>query len=138
MSHGKAFDTIRIIILAISLLLFCYRIQPCLAGEKFQQVGGTRQADLHGIKVFQGRPPSHYPYTSVGEVEAKGTGAFALQKLDDGFEKLTLKARTMGANAIIEWRTFGFLSFNMNMKGEAVIFEEVPGEEAQEPASEPK
>lgn len=116
-------DRIKATIIYVFLPLF---IIGCASSQSFVRIRGTKNADLHGIRVYQKNPPENYPYKSLGFISAEGHGAFAVMRLDHGLEDLTLKAMDLGANAIINWRikqTFGWV---LHMEGEAVIFDYLP------------
>lgn len=116
-------STIRIIlILLIAPLVFL----GCASLPKFSRVGGTKNADLHGIRIYNGQPPVKYPYERLGLVRADGHGAFTMMRLDHALENLSITAKEMGANAIINWRIVPRFGWVIQMEGEAVIFEEYP------------
>lgn len=114
---------IKTIIICIFLSIFIF---GCASSQSFVRIRGTKNADLHGIRVYQKAPPENYPYKSLGFIYAEGQGAFTLMRLDNALENLTLKARELDANAIINWRIKPRFGWVLHMEGEAVIFDTFP------------
>lgn len=101
-------------------------IAGCATTNQFSRVGGTKNADLHGIRIYNGQPPTEFPYQSLGVISADGHGPFILARLDNALENLTLKAKDLGANAIINWKIKPQFGWAMKVEGEAVVFEKFP------------
>jgi len=88
------------------------------------------------VAIYQGIPPSQYPYRTLGPVEGHhdktftdyAMGESSVYLMSKALEALADHAKTMGANAVINVRfaTQGFLASRMSYEGEAVIFEQLP------------
>lgn len=109
----------------IFLLMILVLAAGCASSSKFARIYGTKNVNLHDIKVYRSEPPETIRYKSLGTITATGSGAFTLVQFDNALANLTLKAKDMGANGVIKWRTRSGV-FSVTMDGEAVIFEEFP------------
>jgi len=115
----------RIKAVSICALLAIFML-GCASSRYFARIRGTRNADLHGIRVYRELPPEGYPYQTLGFISSEGRGAFTLMRMDDALESLTLKAGQLGANSIINWRIKPMFGWSLIMEGEAVIFNVFP------------
>lgn len=111
--------------LQVAFLVSLMFLSGC-ATAQFSRVRGTVHAELHDIRVYNSQPPAEFPYRSLGLISAEGYGSFTLARLDNALEKLTLIARNMGANAIINWKIVPKFGFSIEMEGEAVFFDQFP------------
>ena len=88
------------------------------------------------VAIYQGLPPSQYPYRTLGHVEGhhdqtfmeRAMGESAGYIMSKALEALANNAKVMGANAVINVRftAHGFLASRVSYEGEAVIFEQFP------------
>ena len=105
------------------------------AGYSSRSVGGSNSPV---IPVFQGEPPTAYPYRNLGRVEGKYTTDRGLKKtasqayvVSQGLRDLAQKASDLGANAVIRVKREpgeGRQSHSFRFVGEAVVFERLPSE----------
>jgi len=75
---------------------------------------------MFGVRQYDGQLPPEIKYKSLGEIEGKGHGGMVVEVLHDALANLTAKAKTMGANAVINIKT------GDPTRGEAIIAESFP------------
>lgn len=88
---------------------------------EFTRIAGLTRTNFHGIRVYCGPVPEDFSYKSLGTISARERGWFSLQRYNEGLEAITLKAKEMGANAIIKWK-----QTEDSQEGEAVVFDKFP------------
>lgn len=110
----------------ILVFILCLILAGCSTTQTFSRVRGTKWAKLNGIRIYNSQPPTEYSFKSLGVVSAQGKGITTLVRLDDGLVKITLKAKELGANAIINWKIIARFGWVMDMEGEAVFFDKFP------------
>ena len=94
--------------------------------RKFGQYKGRALA--FGIPLYQGLPPSKYPYRSLGPAagDEKGGRVTVTQRASNALEALATQAKAMGANAVIKVEGHKVGWAGLRYEGEAVIFETLP------------
>jgi hypothetical protein len=110
----------------VALLLLAFFVCGCATTAQFSRVGGIKKTDFHGIRVYGGPVPVDAQYKNLGEISVEVSGPTILVRLNRGLEEITIKARDLGANAIINWHMTAKFPFATIHSGEAVIFDKFP------------